>query len=89
MLALALRGHDAISRWAEEVGPEDPLVARRTDPGSLRARLGLDRRRNLLTASNSLQRNRREASFCFSQVAGFLGGFSEGCVCVFCGRGLW
>jgi hypothetical protein len=38
-LVLAVRGHRASGAWAEAVGPEDPVLARLTDPASLRATL--------------------------------------------------
>ena len=37
VLALALRGPQAISQWQDEVGPVDAKLAQRTDPNSLRA----------------------------------------------------
>ena len=37
LLALALRGPQAITRWQDEVGPADAKLAQRTDPSSLRA----------------------------------------------------
>ena len=50
-LALAVRGVGAQGRWASAVGPDDPLVARKTDPRSLRATLGTDRDDNVLTCA--------------------------------------
>ena len=40
ILALAIRGTFARSLWIEAVGPSDPVLARRTDPGSLIAQFG-------------------------------------------------
>lgn len=47
-LVLALRGVRAMETWGNAVGPEDPLVAKMTDAGSLRAQYGIDKSRNLL-----------------------------------------
>ena len=60
------RGHRAVDRWSEAVGPEDPFVAKRTDPCTLRARFGIDRKRNLMSCSRSAERNRRENQWYFS-----------------------
>ncbi|XP_070548273.1 dynein axonemal assembly factor 8-like [Ptychodera flava] len=40
IVALALRGHCARSKWLDAVGPSDPQLARRTDPLSLCAKYG-------------------------------------------------
>ncbi|XP_002738289.2 dynein axonemal assembly factor 8-like [Saccoglossus kowalevskii] len=40
IIALALRGHCARSKWLDAVGPSDPQLARRTDPNSLCAKYG-------------------------------------------------
>ncbi|XP_077985176.1 dynein axonemal assembly factor 8-like [Glandiceps talaboti] len=40
IVALALRGHGARSKWLDAVGPSDPQLARRTDPQSLCAKFG-------------------------------------------------
>ena len=66
LLVLAARGLDAARAWSHIIGPEDPAVARRTDPASLRARFGIDRARNLLSCARSAERSRREAAFWFS-----------------------
>jgi nucleoside diphosphate kinase len=66
VIVLGTRGYKAIERWSELVGPEDPMLAKRTDPASLRAKYGMDRKRNLLTCSRSSQRNRRESEWYFS-----------------------
>jgi nucleoside diphosphate kinase len=50
VLALALRGKDAISRWRGIVGPKDPLVARVTDPTSLKALMATDNKHALSCA---------------------------------------
>jgi len=66
LIVIASRGFKAVDRWSEAVGPEDPFVAKRTDPTSLRAKYGSDRKKNLLTCSRSVERNRREVEWYFS-----------------------
>ena len=44
---------EAAPRWLAAVGPEDPLLARQTDPRSLRALLGTDREDNVCTVSRA------------------------------------
>jgi len=66
IIVLGSRGYDAVARWSVAVGPEDPFVAKRTDPTSLRAKYGVDRKNNLLTCSRSVERNRRESQWYFS-----------------------
>lgn len=66
MLAVALRGTDGVARWRAAVGPEDPELARITDPKSLRATLGgMDRADNALTVSASLDAAAREVALLF------------------------
>ena len=47
MLALAMRGPDAICQWLEVVGPEDSSLAKITDPCSLNATFGIPGRQIL------------------------------------------
>jgi nucleoside diphosphate kinase len=47
-LVVVLRGNNAIMKWIEEIGPSDPVLARTTDPVSLRALFGGDTRSNTL-----------------------------------------
>eukprot|EP00753_Platysulcus_tardus_P013236 PLAT3642.12.p1 GENE.PLAT3642.12~~PLAT3642.12.p1 ORF type:complete len:1484 (+),score=874.06 PLAT3642.12:227-4678(+) len=48
VVAVAIRGHNALATWLSAVGASDPALARRTDGGtSLRARWGRSRRANL------------------------------------------
>ena len=54
--------------WGQAVGPEDPLVARRTDALSLRAVFGVDRARNLMTSARTVERNRREACWWYALI---------------------
>jgi nucleoside diphosphate kinase len=51
VVALAIRGTNAVQRWMDAVGPEDPQLARRTDPQSLRAVHGINREKNLVCFS--------------------------------------
>jgi len=58
---MALRGFKAIHRWADAIGPEDPVLARCTDPYSLRAILGISREKNLVvTHSRNSDRARKD-----------------------------
>jgi nucleoside diphosphate kinase len=66
IIVVGSRGHKAVQRWSEAVGPEDPFVAKRTDPATLRAKYGVDRKRNLMSCSRSAERNRRESQWYFS-----------------------
>ena len=47
-LVIVVRGNNAIVRWIEEIGPSDPILARTTDPSSLRALFGGDLRSSTL-----------------------------------------
>ena len=47
LLVLALRGSEATSRVEAILGPRDPILAKRTDPTSVSAMLGVDRERNV------------------------------------------
>ena len=60
-VVLALRGHNALFRWSEALGPEDPSLAKVTDPSSLRAKHGIDREHNVvLSHSRNQPRSRRD-----------------------------
>ncbi len=47
ILVLAIRGARARERLSVVFGPADPALAKRTDPASLRAKFGSDRKRNM------------------------------------------
>ena len=47
VLVLALRGAEATRRVEAILGPRDPILAKRTDPTSVRAQLGIDREHNV------------------------------------------
>lgn len=53
VLVIALRRPAAIATWCAVVGPEDPVIARKTDPCSLRALYGTTRGDTLLSYSRS------------------------------------
>ena len=53
MLAIAMRRPAAIATWCAVVGPEDSVIARKTDPCSLRALYGTARGDTLLSCSRS------------------------------------
>ncbi|KAF7283255.1 hypothetical protein GWI33_001081 [Rhynchophorus ferrugineus] len=66
VVALELVGSNAVSRWLEELGPEDPLEGKRTAPQSLRALYGNDSRvENGFHAAKDPENARREANFFF------------------------
>ena len=54
IVALELVGDDAIKRWKENVGPTDPVEARRTAPNSLRAIYGLEKALNAFHAADDI-----------------------------------
>ena len=65
-LVMAIRGPSASTRWDNAVGPTDPMLARRTDPHSLRAKHGKDKSRNLVRSVPNMARNSlRELQFFF------------------------
>jgi nucleoside diphosphate kinase len=66
VLALAIRGPQARMRWARELGPDDPALAKLTDPNSLRALWGVDREDCVaLTHSMNPERSARDLAFWF------------------------
>eukprot|EP00658_Telonema_sp_P-2_P009324 TRINITY_DN13497_c0_g1_i3.p1 TRINITY_DN13497_c0_g1~~TRINITY_DN13497_c0_g1_i3.p1 ORF type:complete len:1395 (+),score=417.08 TRINITY_DN13497_c0_g1_i3:247-4431(+) len=64
-LILAARAKNAVATWLAAIGPDDPVLARRTDPGSLRAEHGHDRSTNLLVCTRSSERSRRDVALFF------------------------
>ncbi|VEN55773.1 unnamed protein product [Callosobruchus maculatus] len=66
VVAMELVGKDAVSRWAELMGPSDPIEARRTQPESLRAVYGRDSSATSgFHGSHSANDVNREANFFF------------------------
>lgn len=61
----AARGVSAVNAWVDTVGPDDPVLARRTDPQSLRALHGTDRNQNLLVCTRSSPRALRDVALFF------------------------
>jgi nucleoside-diphosphate kinase len=53
VVALELVGDNAIERWRENVGPVDPMEARKTKPDSLRAIYGYEKASNAFHASEN------------------------------------
>jgi len=69
MLALTLRMRNAVLIWSIVCGPEDPKVARKNDPYSLRAMFGTDIISNALHCSTSVQDAQREISLVYGQLS--------------------
>lgn len=66
MLVLAIRGPQASSRWSNLVGPTDPILARQTDPHSLRALFGKGVDKNIVRNVPNIPKNSlRELIFFF------------------------
>lgn len=64
---IALRRASAIATWSAVVGPEDPTIARRTDPKSIRALLGKEREDSIMVSSRSLTQARQHLAVCFGR----------------------
>lgn len=67
IVALELVGDNAVERWKDILGPEDPAEARKTAPASLRAIYGLERASNGFHAAETPEDAVREACFFFPQ----------------------
>lgn len=65
VLVMELVGDDAIERWNEYLGPDDPLEARRTAPESLRAMYGEDRSKNGFYTAKSENETKKAISLFF------------------------
>ncbi|KAH1000706.1 hypothetical protein HUJ04_013001 [Dendroctonus ponderosae] len=66
VVALELVGENAVEKWLEVLGPDDPLEAKKTAPNSLRALYGKDSKAlNGFHASADLPNAIREAEFFF------------------------
>lgn len=55
VVALELVGRNAVQRLIEMTGPEDPAVAKIEAPNSLRAIFGIDKTRNFVHCSASME----------------------------------
>mmetsp|Transcript_50704 Transcript_50704/g.103145 ORF Transcript_50704/g.103145 Transcript_50704/m.103145 type:complete len:178 (+) Transcript_50704:57-590(+) len=64
VVAISVRGEDAIKRTRELLGPTDPRVA---GPRTLRGMFGLDKTRNFAHGSDSKESARREFSLWFGK----------------------
>jgi len=67
ILAIALRRASAIATWHAVVGPQDPTIARRTDPRSIRALYGKERNDVLLSCSRTPAQARFQLTVCFGR----------------------
>lgn len=65
VVAVEIRGENAIQRWLDLVGPEDPPHARDCEPSSIRARFGTNCIQNAVHASTTPENAERELDFCF------------------------
>ena len=65
VLVMALRGLHAVDKWLAATGPEDPVLARRTDPQSLRALHGETKALNLLACTRAPVRSTRDMALFF------------------------
>ncbi|KAL1502217.1 hypothetical protein ABEB36_007391 [Hypothenemus hampei] len=66
IVALELVGDNAVQRWLEVLGPDDPLEARKVSPNSLRALYGKDDKvANGFYGSPDISNAMREANFFF------------------------
>ncbi|XP_025022402.1 nucleoside diphosphate kinase homolog 5 [Python bivittatus] len=68
LLAMVLARHKAISYWKDLLGPSSSIIAKETDPDSLRAIYGTDDLRNGLHGSASFSSAEREIRFMFPEV---------------------
>ncbi|XP_030766785.1 nucleoside diphosphate kinase 7-like isoform X2 [Sitophilus oryzae] len=69
LVAMELVGENALQRWLDELGPDDPLEGKRTAPNSLHALYGNDSQvENGFHAAKSTEHARREANFFFGEA---------------------
>jgi hypothetical protein len=55
----------SLARWLDAVGPADVVLAKQTDPQSLRARWGIDREQNILHVARWVDSGKRDLAFWF------------------------
>lgn len=65
ILAIEVKGEQAVKRWQDIVGPADPLTARRESPQSLRAIYGEDTIKNACHSSDNIELANSELDFFF------------------------
>ena len=59
VIALEIRGVNAVSQWLKLAGPADPAEAKQTSPSSLRAMFGTDSLRNAIHGSDNEETAKR------------------------------
>ena len=64
VVAIAMRGENAITRVRDMVGPTDSTIA---DKGTIRADFGLDKMRNVVHASDSAENGQAELKRFFAE----------------------
>ncbi|KAJ3679561.1 hypothetical protein LUZ60_017572 [Juncus effusus] len=69
VLAMVLEKTDAISEWRALIGPTDARQAKISHPKSIRAMCGVDKERNCVHGSDSLQSAAREIAFFFGEIS--------------------
>jgi len=65
VMAIEIRGENALNRWLDLIGPVDPTTARSSAPGSLRAHFGTDSIKNAFYGSSDVSNATRELEFFF------------------------
>ncbi|XP_031551543.1 nucleoside diphosphate kinase 7-like [Actinia tenebrosa] len=65
VVAMELKGHDAIQRWRKLLGPTDSATAREKSPISVRAKFGTDNTKNAAHGSDSSVSAEKELKFFF------------------------
>lgn len=65
VLAMELKGSNAVTRWRSLIGPTDSISAKREAPNSFRAKFGTDNTRNACHGSDSDKSANREIDFFF------------------------
>ena len=68
MVALEMKGEDAVRGWRRLLGPTDSAQARRDAPYSIRAKFGANVTRNACHGSDSLESANREIDFFFGST---------------------
>ncbi len=65
IVVFELLGEKAVAKWNEIIGPNDPVLARKEMPDTLRAQFGTDEIRNGFHGSVSIQAGEREINYFF------------------------
>ncbi|XP_044495083.1 probable nucleoside diphosphate kinase 5 isoform X2 [Mangifera indica] len=69
VLVMVLEKENAVADWRALIGPTDAHKAKHTHPHSIRAMCGLDKEKNCVHGSESLQSAQREISFFFTEMS--------------------